>query len=308
MVLFMSTRVNILLSTYNGAKYLQPQLDSLYQQTYINCSIFVRDDGSSDDTLDILKEAQSKGSLHILPSNENLGPANSFFALLKESPADCGFFAFCDQDDIWMQDKIHNAVTALKQFSDDTPVMYFSRVTYVDANNKYIKLSPLPKCVGLGNALVENVAIGCTVVINKPARDLITQKIPKTCLMHDSWCYLLMSCLGNVIYDPMLSINYRQHASNTIGASTSILQTIIRRFKRFKIGKHGVFRYSNQSELLLELYGNLIGENKKELIVQFVNAKQSFHKRLILALSPKIWRQNFIDNLILRALIIFNRY
>jgi len=297
----------VLLSTYNGGSYLLEQLQSLYQQTYQNVKVIVRDDGSSDFTLDILQKEASEDKLSLQISDVNLGPAASFFKLLDIS-GDAGFYAFCDQDDIWDSGKVEVAVGAISKFSPEIPVIFFSRLTYVDSENNFIKLSPLPKAVGFGNALVENVATGCTVVMNKTARDLIVKNLPTQCLMHDSWCYLLISCLGKVIFDSKSHIHYRQHSSNAIGASTSVLQTIHRRLKRFQLAKRGIFRFSNQAESFLSSYLKLIPENKRLLLQQFVEAKQSFKGRIILALSKKIWRQNAIDNFILRLLILINRY
>jgi glycosyltransferase involved in cell wall biosynthesis len=300
-------QVNVLLSTFNGEAYLHEQLQSLYQQTYPNIKIIVRDDGSSDSTVSLLKKEAAKEKLLLIPSLSNIGPAASFFDLLRQ-PFDASFFAFCDQDDIWVPQKIELAVNAIGQFPEGVPVMYFSRLKYVDSTNKLIKLSPLPKKIGFGNALVENIATGCTIVINKAAKELIEKDIPKQCLMHDSWCYLLISCMGKVIYDPSPTIHYRQHASNAIGASTSVIDTMKRRFKRLKLFNRKVFRFSDQAENFLKLYDNLVPQKEKSLLLRFVNARQSWIKRVMLAFSQCIWRQSIIDNIILRVLILFNRF
>lgn len=303
----LSNHVNVLLSTYNGEAYLHDQLHSLYQQTYQNIKIHVRDDGSSDLTLDILQKEVAEDRILLQSSDTNIGPAASFFRLLDIS-GDAGYYAFCDQDDIWLANKIEIAVDAIKKNPSETPVMYFSRLVFVNSENQFIKLSPLPKGVAFENALVENIATGCTIVLNRAARDLILKSIPSQCVMHDAWCYLLISCLGNVIYDPFPSIHYRQHASNTIGASTSVFDTIKRRVRRFKFSKDGVFRFSNQAEVLFALYRNVIPIDKKNKLLKFISAEQSLMSRLKLAFSDDIWRQNSVDNLILRLLIIINRY
>jgi len=101
----MPNRVTVLLSTYNGSKYLRQQLDSLYQQTYPNIRILARDDGSSDSTRDILQDEQGKGRLELLEGHGNLGAALSFFELLNAAAAtDTEYVAFCDQDDVWHPD------------------------------------------------------------------------------------------------------------------------------------------------------------------------------------------------------------
>ncbi|MDP1659484.1 MAG: glycosyltransferase, partial [Methylotenera sp.] len=177
----LSSQVNVLLSTYNGEAYLLEQLQSLYQQTYLNVKVVVRDDGSSDSTLNLLKKEASDAKLVFQSPEANIGPAASFFRLLETS-GDAGFYAFCDQDDIWVPNKIEVAVEAIKKTSSEIPVMYFSRLVFVDSTNQFIKLSALPRSIGFGNALVENIATGCTVVLNKAARDLVVKSMPSQCL------------------------------------------------------------------------------------------------------------------------------
>ena len=101
--------VVILISTYNGEKYLAEQLDSLLNQTYQNIKIFIRDDGSKDKTIDIIKEYQKKSEKIFLTEGKNIGFINSFFELLKLSN-NADYYAYCDQDDVWMEDKIERAV------------------------------------------------------------------------------------------------------------------------------------------------------------------------------------------------------
>lgn len=302
-----SSQVNVLLSTYNGEAYLLEQLQSLYQQTYPNVKVVVRDDGSSDSTLNLLKKEASDAKLVLQSPEANIGPAASFFKLL-ESSDDSDFFAFCDQDDLWNKDKIERAIEALTSIPSDIPAMYFSSVECVNEANNFIKLSPLPKKIGFGNALVENVATGCTVVLNKKARNLIVKSLPNQCLMHDSWCYLVVSCYGKILFDGSPSMRYRQHSNNTIGAATSVVDNFVRRIKRFSLRKHGRFRFSDQAAEFLEHYGDSIPSQHQALLSQFVKAKYSLLNRFCLAFSPTIWRQSFLDNLILRLLILLNRF
>ena len=299
--------VNILLSTYNGEKFVLEQLNSIYEQTYPFIKIYVRDDGSSDSTLNLLKNEQSQGKITLLPSGDNIGAAASFFTLLSDSSG-ADFFAFCDQDDIWNKDKIERAVIMLDSVTDGVPTMYFSAVEVVDAEDNFIKVLSPKRKIGFGNALVENVAIGCSVVLNKLARALIVRELPSQCLMHDSWCYLVMSCLGLVVYDDYPSMRYRQHSNNVFGAPTSSMDSLIRKVKRFSFRKKGVFRFSDQVTIFMKIYGNIIPENNKEVIGLYARAEHSFFGRLQLLLSPAVWRQKRFDNLILKLLVLLNCY
>jgi glycosyltransferase involved in cell wall biosynthesis len=303
-----SNKVTILLSTYNGSKFLQQQLDTLYQQTYSNISILVRDDGSSDTTRSILESAQLKGRVDVLEQHNNLGPALSFFELLRQAAlTETGYVAFCDQDDVWQPEKIAQAVAALSGVAANRPAMYCSRVELVDEYLNHIGFGDVPRKLGFGNALVENVATGCTVVLNRQAIDLLCENLPSSPQMHDWWCYLVLSCFGEVIFDPVTTIKYRQHGNNTIGVATNSIARFARRFRRFfGRGKQRAW-CSDHAMTFLEIYGNRIPPLQKHVIDQFIAAKSSPRLRLKLAFSSDIWRQKWVDNLILRMLILINR-
>lgn len=301
-------KISILLSTYNGETYLADQLESLYQQSHKNTKIFVRDDGSQDGTANILQKEASSRRLHLIHSDKNLGPAASFFALLANAEK-ADYYAFCDQDDIWETDKLERAISKLSLCSTDIPVMYFTRLSFVNADNQFIKLSPIPQNpIGFGNALVENIATGCTVVINEAARDLLSRNLPEKCVMHDSWIYLVVSCFGQIIYDDYPSIRYRQHANNAIGTATSTFDVLARRVKRFRFKRNALFRYSDQAAMLLKLFNTEISETNKSTLIQLTAGQSSLKQRVKLIFTKSIWRQNLFDDLILRLLILFNRY
>lgn len=301
-------KFSILLSTYNGEKYLTEQLNSLYAQNHQNMDIVVRDDSSVDDTRQILQKEATGGRLTVIEPGQNIGPAASFFKLLSVSK-DADYYAFCDQDDIWEATKLERAAHMLNDVPEDVPAMYFSRLKFVDSSNQCIKLSSVPlKKIGFGNALVENIATGCTVVINHSARKLLLKHLPEKCVMHDAWIYLVISCFGVVLYDDHPSIRYRQHANNAIGTATNVMDTLMRRIKRFRFKKAALFRYSDQAEMLLRFFEQDISGNNKKILKDITAGHHSLLCRLKLISSTSIWRQNNIDNFILRVLILFNRY
>lgn len=181
-------RVQVLLSTYNGGKYLQAQIDSLLQQTYADSHILVRDDGSKDSTHQILQQYESE---HLTwYAGDNVGVIRSFMDLLRQE-SDAQFYAFCDQDDVWKADKIERAVTLLDTKSAQTPLLYFTHTELVNHQlQPYHKIQPIiEKQVGFGNALVQNIVTGCTAVLNRAGRDLLLQSNPNwdNVRMHDWW-------------------------------------------------------------------------------------------------------------------------
>jgi len=305
-----SGKVAVLLSTYNGDKYLDEYLQSLRRQEWSDITLIVRDDGSADKTLQILKKNQGipNFNLLILSSSGNLGPAQSFFRLLDEAGDGFEFYAFSDQDDVWLPEKISRAVNKLQPVPRSVPALYCSRLEYVDEDLNHLQWSRIPHCIGYGNAIVENIATGCTLVLNKAARELILSRMPLMCLMHDWWFYLTVACFGRIVFDDHPGIKYRLHRSNAIGAATTFTDDIRRRVIRFFRSDGGVFRFSDQVKSFINTFGDRIPEEKCGILSLIISGKSSMRDRFRLARSRSIWRQRKIDDAIMRILILMNRY
>ncbi len=302
-------KVTVLLSTYNGSKFLEEQLNSLYQQTYPDIRILVRDDGSVDSTRSILDNEQAKGRIEILAGHNNLGPALSFFELLR-SAASTGteYVAFCDQDDVWLPEKIAHAVLALTGVTGNSPAMYCSRSEIVDEHLEHIGYTELPGKIGFGNALVENAATGCTIVLNRKAVELVVEHLPAKVLMHDWWCYLVMACFGEIVFSACPDIRYRQHGNNTVGIASNMLYRLGRKLRRFFGSGEGRQWMSEQAISLLNAFGDKIPHSRRAVLNKFVGAKSSLRCRFQLVFSGDIWRKNWFDDLALRILILINRF
>lgn len=299
-------KVTILLSTYNGSKFLQQQLNSLYEQTYPNIRILVRDDGSLDSTRNILEKEQSGGHIEILKGHRNLGPALSFFELLNNAAStETEYVAFCDQDDVWHPHKIEHAVSALLAVPDNRPALFCSRLEIVDEQLNHIGFTNTPRKLGFGNALVENIATGCTIVLNRKAIELVYNNLPSNVLMHDWWCYLVLSCFGEVIFDNNANIKYRQHGNNTIGATVNMLDELKRKMYRFMYnGRRLPWLHAY---IFLHMFDKGIPLPQMRILNKFIAAKSSPWCRIQLVLSKEIWRQKWFDNLLLRLIIFINR-
>jgi glycosyltransferase involved in cell wall biosynthesis len=299
----------IILSTFNGGAFLVQQLDSLYAQTRPSIGILVRDDGSSDGTLAILNRARADARIEILASHANLGAAHSFFELLKAAAATTTkYVAFCDQDDVWRPDKMARAVKLLAAVRDGAAAMYCSRLEIVDQDLAPLGFTTFASKVGLGNALVENVCVGCTIVLNRKAVELLCEDLPTELLTHDWWCYLFLSCFGEIIFDDDAPIKYRQHSGNVFGAARGRLDKLQRNLRRF-FGRGDRDQWqSAQALVFLTMLGDRIPASQRQVLRDFIEAKSSWRLRLRLVLSNNIWRQKKFDNLIWRVLILMNRY
>lgn len=228
-------KVNVLLSTYNGEKYLREQLDSLLAQTLEDVNITVRDDGSSDATHSILDEYEREGKLTWY-TGPNKRCAKSFWDLLSNA-ADADYYAFCDQDDYWHPDKLQVAVDTLeKQGNSNIPCLYFCDVRVVDENLNPISEGMVEKMpVDYPHSLIKNIAPGCTYVFNRAARELLKlydcQKYGID--IHDWTVYKIVACFGKVFFDESSHMDYRQHGNNVIGANETGIRAYIGALKRF---------------------------------------------------------------------------
>lgn len=299
----------VLLSTYNGEKYLKQQLESLLLQGFNNMELIVRDDGSRDNTLKILGEFN--GSIRLF-SGTNIGVISSFFELLRNSP-DADYFAFCDQDDYWKKNKVSRAVQKLSEISSDIPAMYCSKTELViESLGEFKTKGYWPKTpkkpLSLSNALVENVAVGCTIVINKAAKKLLVSRQPEfsNIIMHDWWIYLCVSAFGVVVFDEVPHILYRQHSSNTLGVETNLLKKWHRRYQSFMV-KSKTRNLQRQAYEFLKQYEDRLTNESKCIISKFVESRDKFSDRFRYMFTRDIYRQTFLEDLLLRVLIMLGK-
>ena len=226
-------KIAILLATYNGAKYIREQLDSLFQQSCGDFHLFVHDDGSTDDTLKIIEEYRQKYSDRVTvleDSQKHKGAARSFMTLLQEVDSD--YYMFCDQDDIWLSNKVELTLARMKEIEGTTrnaagtaPVVVATDLKVVDEQltpikdsfNADLKIDVFRKHSEL--ICVRHVVTGCTMMFNRAAKEVSLPISPRA-TMHDEWVALCVHFNGGIIsiLDEATML-YRQHTSNTLGAN-----------------------------------------------------------------------------------------
>ncbi len=212
------SKTAIIMSSYNGTAYIEEQIESLLAQTSQDITIFIRDDGSRDGTYNLLKSRYENNDRLRLFSGENLGFGNSFsttigYALADESCYD--YFAFCDQDDYWMPDKIEHAVDTLSKKDQNTPLLFAHNYYICDENlhgtDTFCNGNPLNK-VTFQNMFFEGVFPGFTIVINRTLAQLAFEKnAADDIFYHDKWVSLIALSLGNIIYDTAPLARYRRY-------------------------------------------------------------------------------------------------
>lgn len=261
----MKDRVLVLLSTYNGEKYLKTLLDSLLKQTNINIDILIRDDGSTDNTIDIIKKYSHENENIDYYIGKNVGYAKSFWDLLKKKE-DYEYYAFCDQDDIWKEEKLEKAIKMIKRDSnEDIPILYTSNV--ISINNKMEIISEKAfKCnriLNIYESFQKSILPGCTFVFNNKAAQIL-RKYNGYMESHDWATYAIITSFGKVIYDTNSYINYRIHESNTIGQNKGKIDEYFVKVKRFF--KKSVNARSKFAKDFFECYGEELHGNQKEEI------------------------------------------
>jgi glycosyltransferase involved in cell wall biosynthesis len=299
--------VCILLSLYKAEKYLRVQLESLRNQQGVRVHIRARDDGSPDHSGEAFVNLCTElGLSHEIESGVNLGASESFLELMYGDLEAFDYVALCDQDDWWIEDKLSGAVEMLHAHGD-TPAIYCSAHTLADKELNPISDSKPPASTGFGNALIQNVVQGATAVLNRSGVILL-QEIgrPRQCGMHDWWCYIVLSALGRVIYDPRPTIRYRQHDANVVGASHSFFAQWRRRIARRLREEPG--QIMDQARDLRDLAMDRLGPEEQSILGRLVGSRRSLAARLGLAADRRIWRQDRLSDIVWRALVVSGRY
>ncbi len=252
--------ITVLMSTYNGSKYLKEQIESILNQKNVSVRLIIRDDCSTDKTVEILEKYQnSNQNIEIEHNTENIGPCKSFLYLISKYNDD-KYFALADQDDIWDEDKLITAIKALQQEdSKNKPLLYYSNLRIVDEKGVFCRISH--KVPHIANnryaALVENLATGCTIVYNKCLADIAYKIKPSDFSMHDAWLYTVAKLYGSVVYDFVPHINYRQHQSNQVGTYKNRidLRKMLKEYKTIFIGDKKT--WSSNARLILEQFNKI---------------------------------------------------
>ncbi|MFS0872121.1 glycosyltransferase family 2 protein [Paenibacillus xylanilyticus] len=307
-------KVCIMLSTFNGAKYIDEQMESLLAQSKVDVQIIIRDDGSSDETVQKLSEyTKSRPDQIRVIEGKNFGVIGSFFELMRQTEPVYDFYAFCDQDDVWKPDKLSRAVSKLELSQSNVPLMYCSSTQMVDQDLNNLNVWPIfpPKPLSMYNAMVENCCVGCTMVMNPVAFQQVRSNIPSDLtqvIMHDWWIYLYVSAFGEVIFDEEPMILYRQHQNNVLGGSSE--GWIVKwknRSSRFVNGENH-FILSKQAKMFLQLHKDQLSAQQQKDVQRFLNHMgSSWIKRIRYASKMPFYRQASLDNLVLKLIYVLKK-
>ena len=305
----LATSIDVLLATYEGARFLPQQIESLEMQTETSFRILARDDGSSDGTLGLLASLAERrpGRVTLLPSQgRRLGSRANFGELLQSSAAP--YVMFCDQDDRWDANKIAVSLAEMhrleQKFDPTTPILVHTDLRVVDENLgllssslwRYSNVDP-HRGATLRRLLGQNVVTGSASLLNRPLVDLALP-IPDQAIMHDWWIALVAAAFGVVQAIPQATSDYRQHGANDVGAKRWDLDYIAR--KTFELGDRTALldnlrRTANQARAFAERFRSRLSRSELELIESYASLpEQGFLERRKTILERGFWKHGWI--------------
>ena len=300
---FKLRKVAIVLGFYDGYKFINMQLQSIFDQTHQNFIIFVTDDNSKDKfSLEKLNiNERNKKKVRVRFRNKNIGYAQNFLNALVSIDGYFDYYAFSDQDDIWHREKLEKAINSLEKYPHNQANLYGSRTELIGASEdkKLGKSIEFKKSPSFQNAITQNIFGGNTMIFNRNAFDLIcSSNINQKIIAHDWWCYQIISGAGgNVFYDKNIYLKYRQHNNNLIGSNISFKD----KWLRFCKVANGNFKIQNDHNLKAIINNqNLLIERNQITLSNYIKArKSSFLKRIFYFAKSGIYRQTLIGNIAL---------
>ncbi len=310
--------INILLASYNGEKFITDQIQSILNQTYKHWQLYIRDDGSADNTLSIINKYQtSDARIHLVTDNlGNLGSVQNFNALLQQKH-NTDYIMFCDQDDVWLPSKIDDTLQEMmaleKEYTSNSPLLVHTNFIYVDSNLKPIesKKNFQPTVIQdpiLSNVLCQNSVYGCTMMINKKLAE-VTGNIPVEAENHDYWLALVVSAFGKIAYLNKRTLLYRQHTKNL---STQFdFNSFSKRFKRIIIDKKNFEDVKGKiimANVFKKIYYATLNDSDKKFVDDFINFSRSKSLTLLIRnLRNGLRRQTFNQTLLFYLTLLLSK-
>lgn len=300
-------RVQILLSTYNGERYLREQLESyIALEGFEKYCVLVRDDGSTDGTREILREYKEKYGFEVL-FGENVGVNESYHILLTQSSDQCDYFALSDQDDVWLPHKLKCAVKRLDNMPGEKPRMFFSLSQITDANLNPVAVSNRPiRGVSFLNAMVENVCPGHTQVFDQKLKQLLLTSWDGYIHVVDWWVYLVASGLGEIVYEPTCTVLHRQHGNNTVGYEVNRFRHFKTRLRRARAREGRCI--TRQLEHFRASFYDLLPKEYAQELCSFIECQSTLWNRIKYSVTSKIYRQTSVETCLVKTLYMLGNY
>jgi glycosyltransferase involved in cell wall biosynthesis len=304
-----ANKVDVLMSVYNGEKYLAEQIESVLNQDYKDFVVHIRDDGSTDRSVDIIRHyaRRNPDKIFYTVADKNSGSAaGGFFALLADSYAP--YVMFCDQDDVWFKNKISLSMQAMLeaelQYGINVPLLLHTDLTVTDSSLK-IKSESMFRYQHLDyrrtevkSLAVQNIVTGCTMLINRSLAARLTH-IPQTVPVHDWWIALFAACCGKIVFLNKPTLYYRQHGENACGAQNMSGAGYLASRLTGADNARLMLRYGyRQAAEMSAVYGISIGRDNFELLTAYGELEyKPYPKRLAFVLKNGVLKSGLIRKL-----------
>lgn len=281
------SEISICMSTYNGEEYLSEQIDSIIGQTYTNWQLYVHDDGSSDNTREILNDYQKQDDrIHFSKTNDHQGIIKAFIELVQNVESE--YYMFCDQDDVWLNNKIEMMINYSNNYDSNKPLLLHTKFKKINSDGQVIdegddfeNLRSDFKFFAIAN----NVT-GCTTLFNFALRNKLNENYKildyNNLFMHDWWIALIGSAFGEVVYLDEKPVLYRQHDENVLGAQKKFSLKKIWNKLTLKT-KLELFKICTQTNEFKKIYGHYLSQSQLELVDMIASLLNDWkpHKQLI---------------------------
>jgi rhamnosyltransferase len=293
-------RVQVLLACHNGERYLAEQLHSIRQQVDVDVDVVILDDHSADGTGAIIDSFADLMAIRVVRERDRLGLPGTYLRLLQVADAERDCWAFADQDDVWLPDKLRHAVEAISQAPACDPVLWFCDYEFLTGEPWTSRGPRAIARTDASNALVEGARPGCCMVWNRALMDAVVVPESSAVVMHDSWLYLSAALLGEVIHTPFPLVQYRLHDGNAIGVDTSLLG----RLRRHATSKaRGNASFELQAAAALAAYGDRMDAGSYRAAVALAKSDKAGILRAWLA--GDLRRNSYSDNILLLPRLLF---
>jgi hypothetical protein len=278
--------IDILLSVYNGSEHLREQVESLWEQTRPDWRLWIRDDGSTDRSLELIRELQAEDArVRLLEAGENLGASRSYGRLMERPEVSADHVMLCDADDFWLPDKIERSMEAMLDAESSspagTPILVHTDLVVADAALRPVAASfwrhrDLPvEAVTLERILSRNVATGPTILINRSLLEL-AGRVPPEARYQDWWITLVAAAFGRIVALPAATVLYRQHGGNSVGAGAAagpagVARRMATGGPRALVIREEVRQAAVQAGAFLERYRSMLDSRQTSLLERFAS-------------------------------------
>ena len=304
-----SRRILVLLSAYNGEKYISAQIESiLYQKTEHQVDLLIRDDGSNDDTLNILQEYETKYPDRIkVVEGENIGYNKSFFWLIQEANG-YDYYSLSDQDDVWLDNKLDIAVKYLEQEDNKIPLLYASTSYLVhDDLIPFGTTQKKKREITFYNTIIQNFLPGHEQVMNQALLDELKKPIDDTKIyVHDSWITNVAMVKGKIIFNNDSFVYYRQHQNNEVGFGEGKIGWFKERVKRIRNNDNK--KYAMQINEFYNIYKASLDREYLTELECFIRSCDGLFSRIKFVCTTKLYRQTRIQSFLFKALYLLKGY